>query len=105
MIVRIWHGRTKSKDAVVYRQFVIETGIKDYTSVNGNLGAQIWQREEEDITHIWTVSWWKDIESIKAFAGDEIEKAKYYDEDKRYLLEFEPNVMHCETFNFKSPIQ
>ena len=44
-------------------------------------------------------------ESIKDFAGDEIEKAKYYNEDKKYLLEFEPNVMHCDTFNFKSPIE
>ena len=105
MITRIWHGRTKTTDAEIYREFVISTGIKDYTSVEGNLGAQIWQRQEDDITHIWTVSWWKDIESIKAFAGDEIEKAKYYDEDKKYLLEFESNVMHCDTFNFKSPIE
>ena len=103
MITRIWHGRTKTGDAETYRQFVIETGMKDYMSAKGNLGAQIWQRQEGDITHIWAVSWWKDFESIKAFAGDEIEKAKYYDDDKKYLLEFEPHVMHCETFNFKSP--
>ncbi len=104
MIVRIWHGRTKTIDAELYRNFVIETGIKDYTSKKGNLGAQIWQRQEGDITHIWTVSWWKDYESISAFAGNDIEKAKYYDEDKKYLLEFEPKVIHCESFDFKSPI-
>ncbi len=103
MIVRIWHGRTKTTDAESYRQFVIETGIKDYTSTKGNLGAEIWQRQEGDITHIWTVSWWNSLESIKVFAGEEIEKAKYYEEDKKYLLEFEPNVIHCEAFNFKSP--
>ena len=102
MIVRIWHGRTKAKDTEAYRQFVVETGIKEYTSTHGNLGAQIWQRQEGDITHIWTVSWWQDFESIKAFAGDEIEKAKYYAEDKKYLLEFEPTVAHCEAFDFKT---
>ena len=102
MITRVWHGRTKNTDAEIYREFIIETGMTDYTSTKGNLGAQIWQRQEGDITHIWTVSWWKDFESIRAFAGDEIEKAKYYDDDKKYLLEFEPNVMHCETFDFKS---
>jgi len=67
MIVRIWHGRTKTNDAVAYREFVIETGIKEYLSTKGNLGAQIWQRQQDDITHIWTVSWWQDFESIKAF--------------------------------------
>jgi hypothetical protein len=105
MIVRIWHGRTKMKDAEIYRQFVIETGMKDYTSTKGNLGAQIWQREEGNITHIWTISWWKDFESVKVFAGEDINTAKYYDEDKKYLLEFEPNVIHCEAFDFKSSNQ
>jgi len=100
MIVRIWHGRTKTTDAEPYRQFVIDTGITEYTSVEGNLGAQIWQQKEGDITHIWTVSWWKDLESIKSFAGDEIEKAKYYDDDKKYLLEFERTVVHYEAFDF-----
>ena len=100
MIVRIWHGRTKTTDAEAYRQFVIETGIKDYSSTKGNQGAQIWQRLEGEITHIWTVSWWDSLENIKAFAGDDIEKARYYDEDKKYLLEFEPTVMHCEAYNF-----
>jgi len=105
MIVRIWHGRTRTADAESYRQFVIQTGIKDYSSTQGNLGAQIWQRKEEEITHIWTVSWWKDVESIKAFAGNDIEKAKYYDEDKNFLLEFEPRVIHAETFDFRLQYQ
>ena len=101
MIVRIWHGRTKTSDAEVYRNFVITTGIADYKSVKGNLGAQVWQRQEAEITHIWTVSWWENFDSIKAFAGEDIEKAKYYEEDKDYLLEFEPSVIHCESYDFR----
>ena len=100
MIVRIWHGRTKTQDAEIYCQYVTDSGMKDYTSVPGNLGAQIWQRAEGEITHIWTVSWWNDIESIRAFAGEEIQAAKYYEDDKRYLLEFEPTVEHCDAFDF-----
>ena len=101
MIVRIWHGRTKKIDAEAYREFVIKTGIMDYQSVKGNLGAQVWQKPEGYITHIWTISWWEDFESIKAFAGEDMEKAKYYEEDKDYLLEFEPLVVHCECFDFR----
>lgn len=56
MITRIWHGRTRTADADVYRQYVIDTGIPDYLATPGNRGAQIWQRAEGDITHIWTVS-------------------------------------------------
>ncbi|QEC67207.1 antibiotic biosynthesis monooxygenase [Panacibacter ginsenosidivorans] len=101
MITRIWHGRTLTKDAAEYRNFVIETGVRDYKSVPGNLGVQIWQREEGEVTHIYTVSWWDTYQSIKQFAGEDFEKAKYYEDDKKYLLEFEPHVMHCETFDFR----
>jgi len=34
--------------------------------------------------------------SIRRFAGDDIEKARYYPEDKHWLLEFESNVMHYD---------
>ncbi|MBS1599150.1 MAG: antibiotic biosynthesis monooxygenase [Bacteroidetes bacterium] len=101
MITRIWHGKTKKSDSQKYREYVIEVGISDYKSINGNLGAQIWQRDEGDITHIFTVSWWTDYDSIKSFAGEDFEKAKYYEEDKKYLTEFEPNVVHYETFDFR----
>jgi len=103
MITRIWHGKTKASDADIYRKYVIATGIKDYISTKGNKGVQIWQRKEGDVTHIWTVSWWDNFENIKTFAGNEYEKARYYEEDKKYLLEFEPNVIHCETYDF-SPL-
>ena len=100
MIARIWHGRTKTSDADVYRQYVIETGIVGYRSIKGNLGAQIWQQQDGDITHICTISWWDNYESIKAFAGEDFKKAKYYEEDKEYLLEFEPAVEHYECYDF-----
>ena len=100
MIARIWHGRTKASDADIYREYVIKTGVPDYAATPGNMGIQIWQRQEAEITHIWTVSWWKDFESIKAFAGADFIKAKYYEEDKKFLLEFEEEVMHTEVFDF-----
>ena len=101
MITRIWHGRTKTTDAKEYREFVIETGVADYKSIKGNLGVQIWQREDGDVTHVYTVTWWDNYESIKQFAGEDFDKAKYYEDDKKYLLEFEEKVMHCECYDFK----
>jgi heme-degrading monooxygenase HmoA len=100
MISRIWHGRTKSEKAEDYRQYVIDTGIKEYLNTPGNRGAQIWQHNNGDITDIWTISWWDSFESIRLFAGEDIEKAHYYEGDTQYLLEFEPKVLHCNAFNF-----
>lgn len=75
--------------------------IPEITSTKGNLGAQIWQQKEGDITHVHVVSWWRDMESIKAFSGEDTDLARYYDEDKKYLLELDPHVRHYEAWDFR----
>ena len=99
-ITRIWHGRTKAEYADEYLEFLIAIGVSDYRSVDGNLSVEIWRKVEDDICHFWTVTKWDSYDSIRKFAGDDIEKAKYYPEDSKYLLDFEPTVQHCETFEF-----
>jgi uncharacterized damage-inducible protein DinB len=102
MITRIWHGRTKKEDADIFRQYVVNTGVRDYLKVKGNLGARLLQRDEGDVTHIWMITQWHDLECIRAFAGTDIDKARYYPEDEKYLIELEPNVLHCRTLEFSS---
>ena len=99
-ITRSWHGVTRAEHADEYLQYIVETGVAGYKSIPGNLGVEILRRVEGDRCHFWTVTKWDNYESIKKFAGEEYEKAKYYPEDEKYLLEFEPNVIHCETFEF-----
>lgn len=96
MIVRMWHGRVPTSKAQAYREFVNARAIPDYQSVAGNLSVHILERQEGDVTHFITLTFWKDVESIKGFAGEDVEAAKYYQEDKEYLLEFEPTVVHYE---------
>ena len=100
MIARVWHGKTKKEHAELYRDYVVRTGVQEYRNSRGNLGIQIWQQDDGDVTHIWTVTLWKDLASIKSFAGDDHERARYYPEDERYLLELEPTVCHYNAFSF-----
>ena len=96
MIVRMWHGRVSTEKAEAYREFVNSRAIPDYQSVDGNICVHILERAEGDVTHFITLTFWKDLESIRAFAGEDVEAAKYYPEDKDFLLEFEPRVVHYE---------
>jgi heme-degrading monooxygenase HmoA len=98
MIARIWHGRTKASDAQVYTDYLYQSGIPDYRRTPGNRGAWVLQRIENDVAHFITLTFWESREAIKAFAGDDIEVARYYPKDKQYLLEFEPTVMHYDVF-------
>lgn len=92
----MWHGRVPTSKAAVYREFVNERAIPDYQSVDGNISVHILERQEGDITHFITLTFWKDLDSIKGFAGEDVATAKYYPEDKDFLLEFEPRVVHYE---------
>ena len=96
MITRMWHGRVPASKAKAYREFLNTRAISDYQSVEGNISVHILERKEGEITHFITLTLWKDWDSIKAFAGDDVEAAKYYPEDQDFLLEFEPEVVHYE---------
>ena len=78
MIVRMWHGRVMTSDARAYREFVNERAIPDYQSVPGNISVHILEREEGDLTHFITMTFWDSLAAISGFAGDDAEAAKYY---------------------------
>jgi heme-degrading monooxygenase HmoA len=96
MITRMWHGRVPTSKAKAYREFLNSRAIPDYRSVEGSLSVHILERAEGEITHFITLTFWKNLEVIKTFAGDDVEAAKYYPEDNDFLLEFEPKVVHYE---------
>ena len=96
MIVRLWHGCVPGAKAAAYRQFLKDRAIPDYRRIAGNLDVKILERAEGDKTHFVTMTFWRDIAAIRAFAGEPVERAKYYPEDADFLLEFEPNVVHYE---------
>ncbi len=96
MIARMWHGMTRAADAAEYQRFLEARAIPDYRSVPGNLGVQIWHRIDGDVAHVLTVPWWASRDAIAAFAGEDIEVAKYYPEDRKFLLEFERTVTHWD---------
>jgi heme-degrading monooxygenase HmoA len=98
MITRTWHGRTHIKDADRYLEFLLTEGTQEYRQTPGNVSVRVWRSKEGEVCHFWTVTEWNDIDSIKAFAGEDYEKAKYYSFDQGILLEFEEHVNHYESF-------
>ena len=96
MIARLWHGRVPTAKATAYRDFLKARAIPDYRSVPGNIGVQVLERADGDTTHFITLTHWESFDAIRAFVGEDIERAKYYPEDASFLLELEPNVVHYE---------
>ena len=94
MIARIWQGTVLKSKSEEYLLNQRENGIRDYKKTEGNKGVYILTRDEGDKTHYQLLTLWDSIESIKKFAGNDYEKARYYPEDKNYLLELEEKVQH-----------
>ncbi|HZB12395.1 MAG TPA: antibiotic biosynthesis monooxygenase [Chryseolinea sp.] len=99
-ITRVWHGTTKAEHADKYLKFVEATGMKEYRLIAGNLSAKLLRRIDGDICHFLTVTEWDSYASIKKFAGEKYELAKYYPGDEKFLLTFEEFVAHYETFEY-----
>ena len=96
MIARIWHGVTRAEHYDAYWRLLHALAIPDYRSTPGNMGVRLFRRLDGEHAHFLTMSYWRDLSDIRAFAGPDIDRAKYYPEDEAFLIEFEPNVMHYE---------
>lgn len=98
MIVRTWHGRTKLVDAAAYEIFMKERAAPDYASVDGLKRLFFTRRDEGEIVHFLLITVWESMDAVKAFAGDDPSRAKYYPEDDQYLLEKEDCSLNHQVF-------
>lgn len=96
MIARTWHGAVAADDADAYHEYLLETGIPDYRKTPGNRGVTVLRRREGEIVHFLLLTLWNSMDAIRAFAGEDVYRARYYPDDERYLIELEPTVTHYE---------
>ena len=96
MIARVWHGMVLEEQADAYHAYLLRTGVPDLQATPGNRGVYVLRQVEGPHAHFVLMSLWDSLEAIRAFAGDDVERARYYPEDASYLLELEPAVTHYE---------
>lgn len=96
MIVRMWRGAVRPEDAEAYAAYIDETGMAEYGKTAGNRGAYMLRREAGALTEFVTVSMWDDWKAVRAFAGPHPERAVFYPEDDRFLVEREETVTHYD---------
>jgi heme-degrading monooxygenase HmoA len=96
LIARIWHGSTQRKHADQYAAYLERTGVRDCRETAGNRGVYVLRRTVQDRVDFTFISLWESYDAIRAFAGDDYEKARYYPEDRDFLIELEPFVDHYD---------
>jgi heme-degrading monooxygenase HmoA len=94
-VLREWRAEIRRELRDEYVRYVTQTGLQAYSQTPGNLGASIAVRDlDAERSEIVVLSWWSDADAIRAFAGTDIERARYFPEDDRYLLTRPDRVQH-----------
>jgi heme-degrading monooxygenase HmoA len=97
VIARIWRGAVRSGEAQEYADYIDATGVKEYTETDGNRGVWMLRRDRDDgVSEFVMFTLWDSMDAVRAFAGDAPEKAVYYPEDERFLVEHDDVVEHYE---------
>jgi heme-degrading monooxygenase HmoA len=96
MIARTWRGWTAAADADAYVDYLNETGLKEYRETPGNRGAWLLRRMDGDRAEFVTLTFWDDMDAVRRFAGEDPDRAVYYPEDERFLVEREDTVSHYD---------
>ena len=99
MIARMWRGVVRRDDADAYVEYIVNTGMAEYRATPGNQGAWMLRRDDGDRSEIITFSLWDSRDSIRAFAGEDIDRAVFYPEDDRFLIERDLEVRHYRVVN------
>lgn len=104
MIARTWHGSTKAEDGQAYLEYLRSSGFAEYQATKGNLGVLGLRQVADGRAEFLLISLWDSEDAIRRFAGDEIEKAVFYPEDERFLVQKDEHVTHYEVVFESAPV-
>ncbi len=96
MIARVWRGATRADDEQAYAGYLEETGMRGARALPGSGGTLVLHRRVGERAEFVTILLFDSLESVGAFAGDEPERAVFFPEDDRFLVERDPGVAHYE---------
>lgn len=92
MYMRIWRGITPRDQADAYLEHLRQTALPALREYRGQRGAWVLRRDQGEQCEFQVLSLWESMRDLRAYAGKQPERAVYYDEDDKYLLDMEPLV-------------
>lgn len=94
MIVREWRDRVPLAKLDEYLDHQRRTGLRDYAATAGNRGVLVLVEQGTDSATVVVLSLWTSMDAIRRFAGEDVERARYYPEDETYLLDRPERLRH-----------
>ena len=96
MIARIWHGWTSPENAYAYEEFLRTKMFPSIHRVQGYLGADLLRREDGQEIAFVTITRFESLDAVRAFAGENYERAVVEPEPRALLSRFDDRSEHYE---------
>src|SRR5712664_2782093 len=95
-ILRRWTARTTEAQLPKYLEHFSKNVLPELRRVPGYLGVTVCTRRLESEVEVVVETVWRSLESIRAFAGPDLEAAVVADEAAALLPSFDRRVQHSE---------
>jgi hypothetical protein len=96
MILRLWRGRVPTAKAAEYLDYQRQVGPPGYRAIPGNLAVYMLGRDLGEHYEVSFLTAWESWEAIRAFAGEPVDRARYYERDMDFLVDPPEVVEHFE---------
>jgi hypothetical protein len=96
MIARVWSAQTTPARAPAYVAHVRTQVLPRLRMVDGYGGAMLLERALPGAVEVIVLTFWRSVDSIRDFAGDDLEGAVVAEEAVVLLTPFDRRVRHYE---------
>ena len=96
MIARTWRGTATGANADAYARHFRDQVAPQLKMLTGNRGSYLLRREVGERTEFVALTFWESREAIRAFAGNDIERAHVEPQARAVLAEFDEFADHYE---------
>jgi heme-degrading monooxygenase HmoA len=94
MIARFWTAKVAKGRAHLYTDHLKTRVLTALNKVDGYIGAKLLERETNEGVEIVVITLWQSLDSIRKFAGPDLEKAVVSDDVVSLFLQYDQRVRH-----------
>jgi len=93
-VARTWRGEVPLARADEYEAYLNTDGLGKLRAIRGNLGVQMFRRTVGDREEFVVISYWPDEDTIRAYAGEDVLRARLMPRDPEFLIDPDTHVRH-----------
>jgi heme-degrading monooxygenase HmoA len=94
MVARVWTARATPERAARYQEHLVHDVLPALRQLEGYVGASLLVRADGDQVELVVLTRWTSMESIRAFAGPDLERAVVAPEAGALLTSWDQRVRH-----------